>query len=71
MWKVRPSELMDLDDPYAAYCFDTACMYIADQLQHKRLPNFPVDNKEQGKKRTTNSAIIAEMQKANKRSGGG
>lgn len=23
-WNVRPSELVDIDEPYLAYCFDTA-----------------------------------------------
>ena len=28
VYKVRPSTLLDLVDPYTAYCFDEACAYI-------------------------------------------
>ncbi len=69
-WKVRPSELLEIADPYEAYCLDTACNYIAEQLQRKRLPKFPEPGAK-GQGRTTNAEIIAEMQKANKRTGGG
>lgn len=60
---------MDITDPYPAYCFDTACEYIEDQLQHKKLPRFPDNGSDKG--RTTNAALIAEMQRLNKRTGGG
>lgn len=29
--KVRPSEVMAIDDDYVAFCFDEACAFIADK----------------------------------------
>lgn len=28
----RPSEIMDIDDPYTAFCFDEACSYIIQRI---------------------------------------
>lgn len=28
----RPSELLDIGDPYTAYCFDEACAYIMNRI---------------------------------------
>ena len=39
-YKRRPSEIMDICDPYLAYCFDEALMYIKSQIQDKKKPNF-------------------------------
>ncbi len=33
LWAVRPSELLDLDDPYAAYCLDEAVAYLGNTVQ--------------------------------------
>ena len=27
-YQERPSALLEIDDPYTAYCFDEACLYI-------------------------------------------
>jgi len=35
----RPSRLVGVDDPYAAYCLDEACMYILCRIESDgRLP---------------------------------
>lgn len=35
----RPSRLVGVDDPYAAYCLDEACMYILCRIENEgRLP---------------------------------
>lgn len=33
LWGVRPSELLDLDDPYEAYCLDEAAAYLGNTIQ--------------------------------------
>lgn len=36
---VRPSSLLDIDDPYAAYCLDEAVLYIMCRIEQEgRLP---------------------------------
>ena len=40
VYKVRPSTLLDIMDPYTAYCFDEACAYITGQLEKGEEPQF-------------------------------
>lgn len=40
MYKVRPSTLLDITDPYTAYCFDEACAYITGRLEKGEEPQF-------------------------------
>lgn len=40
VYKVRPSTLLDIVDPYTAYCFDEACAYIIGKLEKGEEPNF-------------------------------
>lgn len=40
VYKVRPSTLLDLVDPYTAYCFDEACAYIIKQIEDGEEPQF-------------------------------
>lgn len=40
VYKVRPSTLLDLVDPYTAYCFDEACAYITKQIEDGEEPQF-------------------------------
>lgn len=40
VYKVRPSTLLDLVDPYTAYCFDEACAYIIKQMEDGKEPQF-------------------------------
>jgi len=38
-YRQRPSRLVGVDDPYAAYCLDEACMYIQCRIEADgRLP---------------------------------
>ena len=34
----RPSELMNIEDAYTAFCFDEACAYIVNQLKDGKEP---------------------------------
>jgi hypothetical protein len=45
-FKVRPSELLAIDEEYTAYCFDEACAYIIAQMEDKKTPHFKEDEKE-------------------------
>lgn len=40
---VLPSEVMRLEDNYAAYCFDEACAYMYKQIQDGKTPKFEED----------------------------
>lgn len=39
-YKVRPSELMHIEDSYTAFCLDEACAFIAAKLDNKEEINF-------------------------------
>lgn len=45
-YKVRPSALLNLDDEYAAYCFDEACALFLSNLMDDKTPRFPSDVRE-------------------------
>lgn len=45
MYKCRPSSLMDIGDPYTAYCFDEACAYIMQKIEKGEEPQFKKDYK--------------------------
>lgn len=47
LYKIRPSELLGLeqDDSYTAYCFDEACAHILSQIDNKKTPRFPGEEK--------------------------
>ena len=40
VYKVRPSTLLDITDPYTAYCFDEACAFITGKLENGEEPQF-------------------------------
>lgn len=40
MYRCRPSELMGLEEPYEAFCFDEACAFITVQIQNGNQPHF-------------------------------
>lgn len=45
-YKVRPSSLLGLEeDPYTAYCFDEACLYVINQIDNKKTPRFEGEEK--------------------------
>lgn len=39
-FRSRPSDLLHIDDGYAAFCFDEACCYILSQLDEGKRPFF-------------------------------
>ena len=39
-YRCRPSTLLDIDDPYTAYCFDEACAYIVNKIEKGQEPTF-------------------------------
>lgn len=44
-YKCRPSTLIDVTEPYDAYCFDEACSYIRNEIRvNKQEPNFSVSD---------------------------
>ena len=42
----RPSQLLNLEDEYTAYCFDEACAYIYSEIQDGKKAKFEEDKKE-------------------------
>ena len=40
IYKTRPSILLNITDPYTAYCLDEACAYIIGQLEKGNEPQF-------------------------------
>lgn len=40
MYRCRPSTLLDISDPYTAYCFDEACAYITSKKENGEEPVF-------------------------------
>lgn len=41
-YKCLPSTLLDIYDPYTAFCFDEACAYIAQQIEEGEEPRFVI-----------------------------
>lgn len=56
---------MAIDDPYAAYCLDEACLYMVQQARAGREPDFDrparLARREAGKRETTNAAALAML----------
>ena len=40
VYHCRPSTLLDITDPYTAYCFDEACAFINDKMSQDEQPKF-------------------------------
>lgn len=40
VYKTRPSILLDVMDPYTAFCFDEACTYIMGMVEKGEEPQF-------------------------------
>lgn len=40
VYKCRPSTLLDIADPYTAYCFDETCTYIIKKIENGEEPTF-------------------------------
>lgn len=39
-YRERPSKLIDLQDPYEAFCFDEACFFITRKIEEGETPVF-------------------------------
>jgi hypothetical protein len=61
-YKIRPSEILDINDSYIAFCFDEACMYIVDQLKENNKPRFS-DDEQSYNKPSNNSELVDFMNK--------
>ena len=42
MYCCRPSEILNINDEYTAYCFDEACMFIRAKLESGEKPQYKV-----------------------------
>ncbi|MCD3254339.1 hypothetical protein [Clostridium botulinum] len=51
-YKKMPSEIIQIEDEYTAYCFDEACSYMLTQLQKEEPPQFYFDDEVQTKNNT-------------------
>ena len=61
-FKVRPSEILEIEDAYTAYCFDEACIYILSKVEDGKEPNFKKFDKD-GKVKVKNYKTASEMYK--------
>lgn len=39
-YRIRPSELLNIEDEYTAFCFDEACAFISNNLESGKEPGF-------------------------------
>ena len=60
MYNKNPSEMLNIQDEYIAYCFDEACIYIFNKIQEGDIPNW-ID--EQSTVPENNNNLIKFMQK--------
>lgn len=45
VYECRPSELLDIEDAYTAYCLDEACALIVTKMQQGETPHFKKEYK--------------------------
>lgn len=45
IYDVRPSAYLDVTDPYTAYCFDEACLFIYSKMKDGEEPVFRTEGK--------------------------
>ena len=62
LYRQRPSELLDIGDPYVAYCLDEACAYILGQIRAGKQAKFP-DGADKDKPRPTNNNELIDKLK--------
>lgn len=58
----RPSELIEIEDNYTAFCFDEACVLIQSKLEDKQKPHFKKQD-EENKKTIEHYNSFADMYK--------
>ena len=54
-FRCRPSEMLRIDDGFAAFCFDEACSFILSQWEEGKRPFFGRD----GDDRSDNAGTVA------------
>jgi hypothetical protein len=66
-YKIRPSQILRIENDYDAFCFDEACDYILSELckEKPRTPKWG-DNKRQVTDNNNNISTIKWMMKHNK-----
>ena len=42
-FRTRPSEFLDIEDAYTAYCIDEACAYILGKIESGEEPQFKIE----------------------------
>ena len=62
--------MLEIHDPYVAYCFDEACAYILGMMRKGKKPRFPKPENEKngpkGKAWTTNAEAMQALLKETK-----
>ena len=61
--RVRPSELLGIDDPYTAYCLDETCLFMVNQARDGKEPDFnrPARMSRNRKRETTNAGALEAL----------
>ena len=49
-YKLLPSQILNIEDEYTAFCFDEACAFIMGKIDNKEEPNFDVFKEKEMKK---------------------
>lgn len=60
-YKKRPSEILDIHDPYTSFCFDEACLYILNMMEDGKEPVFKKKQKELKQRYSKPSDMYKDM----------
>lgn len=64
-YKLRPSEILNIDDDYTAFCLDEACMFIISMLEETdkddKQVNRPKWAEEETEEVTNNDSLIEAL----------
>ncbi|WP_065080061.1 hypothetical protein [Clostridium coskatii] len=64
-YKIRPSQILNIENSYDAFCFDEACSYILSELSAEK-PKTPKWKDEEKHISNDNKSTIEWMMKHNK-----
>lgn len=61
--RVRPSELLGIEDDYTAYCLDEACLFMVNMARDGKEPDFdrPARMRRNRKRETTNAGALEAL----------
>lgn len=62
-FRTKPSDILRIDDGYAAYCFDEACCFIISQLEDGKRPFFTRRQQEGHSQHSGNARTIDILKK--------